>query len=676
MNLTLETFKEIHFLVVADSTDHAEILSNGLRNLGIVARYQQLKYQDELDQALENSGSFDLVLVERDTPLSIDKVLNRISEAGLPSIVLATEGEYSLRGEMISMGASEAVIWGDAQHIISVILRIAHHSRLIRRVQILEGEVLRHEFRAIKLLNSSRDAIAMATDGMLTFANTPFLELFGIASDEIEITSLLDLVSDAHKQAVTDFIKHGDAEQGLEFVDTIQCNEIDAFECSYKFTAVSKDGERQIELHAEEVINTTLVDHSIDIRTGVLTNTAFFERYTAQTASIDQGHCCGILLIELRDFELAKKAVGLEHADALLHEVGTLVQGRGYIDNGVSFISDHEVLVFTTLGKTIELRRFADELISAFETHRFAATANGHITIRGRIGVHIIVSSSEPFSHALSEAKLALQEADEKGENVVVHNPLAQRERDDLLVNQVMSAVKQNAFALFYQPLVSVNGAPDHIYEVLIRMKTDGDNLLMPNQFIPLAENYEVMDSVDRWVFKQALMVLMKDADRDLKLIVKLSSNTLFDKRLGESIGKVMVKAGLDRSKMIFEISESSLDAHLPQIRAFTEFARHYGFKTVLSGFGRHSSSVSLLSQIEVDYLKLAPSLTRDIGNDQSMADQLIAVVTELKKKGVVIILPYMEDPRSLALGYQIGIDYIQGNFLAEPEPTRNFSWN
>ena len=93
MNLTLDTFKEVHFLVVAESTDHAEILSNGLRNSGIVARYKHVDSPGNLDSALTKANAYEVVLIDRDTALPLDAVLKQINDVDLPSIVLASWSE-------------------------------------------------------------------------------------------------------------------------------------------------------------------------------------------------------------------------------------------------------------------------------------------------------------------------------------------------------------------------------------------------------------------------------------------------------------------------------------------------------------------------------------------------------------------------------------------------------
>lgn len=678
MIFKIRDLSEVRFLLAASSSDSGEIISNGLRNRGIVANYSHIHSVEELTEELKSEkGIYDLLLISAENGIDVDALVQRVDECAqpIPSIVLAPQGDYNLRVEMIAKGACDALITEEMNHIESVILRMAHHSRMVRKVADQERVIAFHQKRNSDLLESSRDAIAVAMDGLFTYANQSFTDLFKLDIDDIEITSIIDLVHKDDKGDITQFIKKGEVGLSQTFGVTAVRGDGSSFLANFILTPQLRDGEKEIELHAEEIVVDEQIDPDIDTKSGVFTNTAFFVHFQQIVTKIGKGESCGLLMLSLKDFNLAKDAVGLENADALTKEVATLIKEGTRTTDALTLLSENEFILITPTGRMQGLQRLSENLMQRFETHQFCKEQGGGVMIECRIGAHIIVSPREQFSYALSQTKMALQEAVGHDERIGIHNTLANRDSDELWINRILSAVKNDSFLLFYQPLVAINDSKEHIYEVILRMKGKGGEIIMPKNFIPLAEKYDVMGTVDRWVFKQAVMVLLRDRDPQLRLIVKLSTNIFADANLGNVIGNVLRKSGLEGSKLIFEIAEPTLLQNLAQVKPFSSAAKLYGFKLMISGFGVDQNAFSLLNQLHTDFIKISPNLTQDIGSDSKKSEELQSLVKQALGGGKQVILPYMEDPRAMAFGYQSGVQFVQGNFLAEPEPSRDYVW-
>ena len=166
----------------------------------------------------------------------------------------------------------------------------------------------------------------------------------------------------------------------------------------------------------------------------------------------------------------------------------------------------------------------------------------------------------------LACADVALYEAKNNGKNRVELMRNVERNSYTLKANQMIGSISQairnQRFILHYQPICSLEGGILH-YEALIRMQDDKNNLVVPAEFIPLAERCGLMGKIDKWVVSEVLERLKMR--QNIHIFVNLSGTSLGDDRILEEIEQMVGDSGIDARRIGFEITETSAVKNLEQ---------------------------------------------------------------------------------------------------------------
>ncbi|MBT5231591.1 MAG: EAL domain-containing protein, partial [Methylococcales bacterium] len=303
----------------------------------------------------------------------------------------------------------------------------------------------------------------------------------------------------------------------------------------------------------------------------------------------------------------------------------------------------------------------------------------------GLVGVN---QYSKDLTDVLSAADVACYSAKDAGRNRIhVYQQgdleLQKRRGEMQWVNRLQKAVDDNAFCLHYQtiePLQTSAPSGAHI-EVLLRMVGSEGVFILPGAFLPSAERYDLIRSVDQWVVQHLferfgrLMREKYDANPEchdtygINLSGKSIDNLEFRQFLVDSIERFNIPA----STLCFEITETSAITNLAGARHFIEELKALGCEFALDDFGSGMSSFSYLKNLDVDYLKIDGSYVRDI-NDDPVDRALVNSVNQIGHvMGMNTIAEYAEDDACLSILKAIGVDYAQGYCLSTPQPIDQF---
>ena len=271
-----------------------------------------------------------------------------------------------------------------------------------------------------------------------------------------------------------------------------------------------------------------------------------------------------------------------------------------------------------------------------------------------RIACNIAKESGKSRMHVLSELDPAL---------------INYRSRVDYL-QEVIEAMEQNRLKLFLQPIeeVCVGASEISHYEVLLRFVDKNGNILNPENLISVAEQFEIMPQVDRWVVHHALIALFECNDEKVNFSINLSGQSL-NHEFSEFLENELDAIDLDAGRVCFEITETAVISNLNAAINLIERIRARGCKFSLDDFGSGLSSFSYLQNIPVDYLKIDGSFVKDIVDDPVSR----AIVDSINRVGIAMnlqtIAEYVENDAVLEVIREIGVHYGQGYGLGRPAP-------
>jgi len=245
-------------------------------------------------------------------------------------------------------------------------------------------------------------------------------------------------------------------------------------------------------------------------------------------------------------------------------------------------------------------------------------------------------------------------------------------------VTRIQRALEEHRLRLSWQEIRRADGVVESVrhVELLLRMIDEDGSEILPMAFIPAAERYSIMPAIDSWVIEETLRLcqryLASKRERNCLFAVNLSGASLKDPAF-----RRMLLSSLDENPafgphLCFEITETAAIGNLAVVNEFIEAMRAFGCSFALDDFGSGLSSFTYLKNLNVDYLKIDGAFVRDIANnaiDRSMVEAIHRIGHQMNLRTVA---EYVESDQILALLRQMGVDYVQGNGIHQPEPLEN----
>jgi EAL domain-containing protein (putative c-di-GMP-specific phosphodiesterase class I) len=207
---------------------------------------------------------------------------------------------------------------------------------------------------------------------------------------------------------------------------------------------------------------------------------------------------------------------------------------------------------------------------------------------------------------------------------------------------------------------------------VLVRMREADGTLISPGKFIPAAEQFGLIQQVDRHIVTKAIRYLadLPVAMADIGFSINLSGLSVGRQDMYELIEREVREAGIEPARITFEITETAACEQLNNAMEFIQKIRQLGCQVSLDDFGVGFSSFSYLKHLRADTLKIDGSFIRDIHNNN--ADQLFvkALVDVARGMGMRTIAEFVENEQVYQRVRGLGVDFVQGYYLGKPQQT------
>ena len=227
---------------------------------------------------------------------------------------------------------------------------------------------------------------------------------------------------------------------------------------------------------------------------------------------------------------------------------------------------------------------------------------------------------------------------------------------------RIRRAIDGNRFVLHAQPIVDVATGDEVQQELLLRMVGDDGALIMPGEFLPPAERFDLAPAIDRWVVQRAARLA-----RDRRVEVNLSGQSIGDDRLTDLIESELRSSGADPANLVFEITETTAARDLGRARELADRLTSVGCGFALDDFGTGYGSFTYLKHLPVSYLKIDMEFVRDLPTDPADRQVVRAIVDVARNFGIKTIAEGVESQATLDLLVELGVDYAQGYHLGRP---------
>ena len=416
-----------------------------------------------------------------------------------------------------------------------------------------------------------------------------------------------------------------------------------------------------------------MADH--DPLTGLLNRRSFERELRSHVARTGRYGAAGAaLMIDLDHFKYYNDTLGHQAGDELIARVAGALAQRLRRSDVLARLGGDEFAVILPRADEQAAKRVADELLECVRGESLRVRDGASHGLTASIGVALFDEDDDILQpeDVMVNADLALYDAKEAGRDRASfyrasNLPDARMRRRITWVEEIRAALADQRFELLAQPIVSLHGARDPRFELLLRMRTRDDDLIPPGAFLYIAERLDLVQEIDRWVVASAIEMLA--AHPQISLEVNLSGKSIGAPPLLELAEHLLRATAIDPGRLTFEITETAAVANSAPARAFSERLHELGCRFALDDFGAGFGSFHYLKHLPFDYLKIDGEFVRNIAADPTDRLLVTAVVDIARGMGKETIAEFVGDDATVAVLRELGVDWGQGFHLGEPAP-------
>jgi len=426
---------------------------------------------------------------------------------------------------------------------------------------------------------------------------------------------------------------------------------------------------------------------SHDALTG-LVNRREFERRLAgliETAGTQRREHA-LLFMDLDNFKAVNDTCGHSAGDELLRQLTAIMLTRMRGSDTLARLGGDEFGALLEACPVDQALRIANGLRETVREFRFVWEGKT-FSIGVSVGLVPIDGTSGDVNQVLATADATCYEAKNRGRDRVQvyrpEEPSRSGRREELqLVSQINRAFELGQFKLYRQRIDRLDAKPrrERNYEILVRMVDRAGNLVPATGFMPAAERYNLLTSIERWVVSSLVEFLNRQwtagaIPHDLQVSgergfysVNISGASINDKSFPDFLRNLLTRYQLPSDLLCFEITETTAISNLSKAAELMHELKGMGCRFALDDFGTGMSSFAYLKYLPVDFLKIAGVFIKDMVTDPMD----YAIVDSVNRIGHILgmrtVAESVEDAATLACITELGLDYAQGYFVAEPE--------
>ncbi len=402
-----------------------------------------------------------------------------------------------------------------------------------------------------------------------------------------------------------------------------------------------------------------------------------------EQAILDAKHHEGalaVVFIDLDNFKDVNDTLGHSMGDTLLIETAKRISRCVRDTDTVSRIGGDEfTLLLPDLNEANIINRILHDILCALR-EPFILDEDNKLFISASMGVTIYPDDANNSESLLKNADQAMYAAKNSGRNQYHYytESMSQQAQERMtLTKNLRLALQKNQFELYYQPIIDLNNGQLIKAEALIRWTDSNNQLIMPSQFIPLAEETGLITEIGEWVFQTAVQQLKQwrtTYDPQLKISINKSPNQFHDSaHIASDWAELLKQNGLDNQSVVIEITEGTLLNANEDVKNILLEYRDAGIQVALDDFGTGYSSLSYLNKLDIDFLKIDRSFVQNLqanSNDLALCEAIIVMAHKL---GLKVIAEGIETQGQQDLLINAGCDYGQGYLFAKPLPVAEF---
>jgi multidomain signaling protein FimX len=660
-------------LVVAPFEENAKRVESHLRNAGHKVRAVWVTELADLDQHLQKSQPDLLMAADHANAVPLKSVLESCRRFAPSLPILALAAQLESPAAAVAAGARDLVADGDPEslaHLEKVYVRELHAYRNLRELARSRSLLADYESRYAQLIAGTGDAVAHIYEGILSTVNPAFATLIGYPDVELLAgVPLMDVVAPDSQGGVRDHLKQ--LMNGRADGKPLECGLLTRDGSKVAVRAQLTRGEAEGEHFVEMLIRAEAAQLPLAVTAAAGSGRIEFHAALESPAPSNQPRAAIFAVID--NFSALEERVGTLEAELVVAQAGAKLAAIVGEHDGLFRFSTQEFALLISRPDALEFENTAERLVREVAAQVFS-TADHESQVTLSATVYPLGGVDNASAVAADLVREARKLSAKGGNRAVVLGPTARanaEEREDQRKADIIrKALEENRFKLAYQTIASLEGDTRQHFDVLVRMVNEEGVELHASDFIRAAEKAGLMRSIDRWVVGRAIKVISsREPRKDASMLfLKLSEETLKDAEGFIAWFQDLLKGRkFGDDEVCIEVQELVLQNHIRKAKVLTKLLRDTGASVAIEHFGIGANSAQLIEHLPINFLKFHSSYTNNFG-EKDIQKKMSQLMEMAKQRRIKTIVSHVEDANVMARMWQMGVNYIQGYHIQEPE--------
>ena len=678
----MKPISAVPMIALTRSQDNVEAINKALRNAGHPVHVTWLPDARDLGDVLTQASAEMLMLFADEGIVDLASAMDFRARFApdVPVLIVRDKMDEVVIAEALALGAQDAVTLTNIPRLQLVVGRELRTYRLDRALSTTLASAREAKKQLQHIVEGSTDAIALVQEGIIVDANPAWLTLFGYSNpEEVVGTPLMDAFDPDDHAAIKGALVA--CMQGKWSGHTLHASAlvVSGHHPSLEFQLVRAefDGEPCVQV----VVPARVADAGeyerkledamqSDPTTGFMHRGHFIDKLRARLAEPARGGVRCLVYIEPDKYEALHEELGVLSGEEFLADFARLLREQLQPGDLAGRFGGHGLMLLVERGNTQDVEAWSEHVVHKVATEVFQAGSKSMSTTC-TIGLGPVPAEVRTPEGPANDAFHAHRQGREMGGNrvqLLEHTGamLRLQDQDRLWVQQIKSALMENRFRLVQQPIASLVGDDLGMYDVLVRMLDAQGQEVLPSVFMPAAERNDLMKNIDRWVIGAAMSFCA--SRKPGALFVRLSQDTLSDAALPGWLGEQLKKIRIEPARIVFQIREEAAAQQIKEAVALHKALSDRGFRFALEGFGMGRDTEQLLNHLKPDFVKIHGALMQGLSADQDKQARVKATVELARKCKAITIGERVQDANTMAVLWQLGVEFIQGYFVNAPE--------
>ena len=668
----------VPLIVVSSARDPVEAINSILRRAGHPVHCTWIASLRDLAESISKVHPELLVQVSgaQDELQSVVTIRDQTAPT-VPVVVLADGVDEARIAAAMTVGARDVVSLANPVRLQAVMLRELRAHRLERALNTTLKSAHDARSQLETVLERSNDAIVQIQEGIVVDANPAWVELFGL-DEGVLGQPVMDLFDESTQPALRGALAA--CLQGRWNDHTLKVNALLSDGSKLPVEVVLALGEHEGEPSIRLVLpskprdDAKLVEELSDVvrsdpTTGLLRRRELIESLTTRLASAAAGGMRCVAIIKLDKFSTIERDVGVTSSDDVLTEFAKLLKESLYPKELAGRFGGVRFLVLLERGNEHDIEAWGEQLISRVQKH-VIRIKDKTVSLTCTVGLSVVPANAS-VDAVIADAIDSCRKGIGRGGNQTVTSDRADNDNrvqsyDKVWVKHIKAALMENRFRLVQQPVASLQGDDPVMFDVLVRMVDTQGKEVLPAEFMAAAERNDLLKNIDRWVVGASLSFAAQR--KPGCLFVRLSKDTVKDGSFLDWLENHVRSSRAEPQRLCFQVTEEVASSYLVQVKALAAALRQKGFRFALDGFGSGRDSQGLLDTVPLDFVKIDGALVQGLTGDPQLQQRVRTLVEGATKRLIQTIGERVEDANTMAVLWQVGVQYIQGYFVNEPE--------